>query len=162
MRTILAYAVSLSWALFSVACGNTEGPGLGPDIDGSQPPGIDGGMSEPVGELELYTSGSRIKMRMGRTTGGAKIFLGWHDTRFQTDCAFRRDKEGALRCMPTSASTGLEAHFADAACTKEAAIINTCPYEETGEYPKWVIVEQVAVECGIKRPVTYRQTTGGG
>src|SRR6185436_10729346 len=93
--------VSLAICL-AAGCG-TNLPGAGddgvPPDDGRPrpdgPDGPDGGVDAadagPDGgpsELDVFQSGSRLKMRVATTIDGAKTFLGWRDTMRNEDCGF--------------------------------------------------------------------------
>ena len=72
-------------------------PDGGPLLDGGQPP--DGGSG--FNQLSQYLSGSRIRMIVGTTSDGAKMFLGWYDSALQRKCRFMRFSNfGSFRCYP--------------------------------------------------------------
>lgn len=62
----------------------------------------DGGGDDSPGrdQLGIYESGSRIKMRVGRTPDGAVSFEGWYDTELDTVCYFGTAADGRRRCLP--------------------------------------------------------------
>lgn len=77
-------------------------------------PKIDAGPSE----MDVFQSGSRLKMRVGTTPDGAKTFFGWRDTLRNEDCAFANAADGMVRCLPgASATYSPDVFWGDAACT---------------------------------------------
>ncbi len=58
-------------------------------------------------------SGSRIRMRVGTTSDGARIFLGWHDAARHEDCEFVKAIDSRKRCLPTGA---MNVYYREAGC----------------------------------------------
>lgn len=75
-------------------------------------------------QSRLYKSGTRIRARVGSTTDGAQMWMGWHDTDLDIDCAFRNTSDGRMRCVPTV--TGWVPIFLDAGCTQRLVAIWNC------------------------------------
>lgn len=103
MRLPIVAAVLLS------ACA-VEGP-IGPE--GPQGP-IGPAAGSPI------ESGTRIKMRVGETPDGAKMFLGWHDAERGENCSFRVAADGKTRCLPEVYESG--AAFTDENCAQRALL----------------------------------------
>ncbi len=80
---------------------------------------------------ELYASGSRIKMRAGRTADGAAQFLGWRDTQRNENCSFRVFA-GQLRCVPDFLFITPNGYYADAACSVPAAPASATACQQPG------------------------------
>ena len=103
--------------------------GAGADGDGSPSShdsdssvaGVDGGQSA----LDVYQSGSRIRMRVGTTADGAKEFRGWHDLDLGVDCWFNLAGDGVTRCLPSQVAW-MGAYYADAGCTVPIAYGAPC------------------------------------
>src|SRR5262245_10400360 len=75
-------------------------------------------------QLDIYQSGTRIKLRVGTTPDGAKTFLGWHDAQRSEHCNFYAAADGTRRCLPVfdQPSAALDASvFSDAQCTMQLA-----------------------------------------
>jgi hypothetical protein len=83
-----------------------NGTGSGGDAGGNGTGGGSGGGGggsadlAPAPQLDLYQSGTRIKMKVLTTPDGAKSFQGWHDTQLDIDCQFLAATDGQTRCLP--------------------------------------------------------------
>lgn len=96
----------------------------------------DAGDTDSIGsnQLEIYASGSRIKMRVGVTADGAKTFIGWYDSVRNEDCAFMFASDGVRRCIPITLEatdvnrpTVAGVYFSDSGCSVNNVVIsNTC------------------------------------
>jgi hypothetical protein len=64
-------------------------------------------------------AGSRLRPIFRTAEDGTRTQVGWHDTLFDTPCAFSHTADGDLRCLPTN-SAGEPWHYADANCTQPA------------------------------------------
>jgi hypothetical protein len=101
--------------------GGSDGGGGGSDGGG----GGSGGGSGDNGDLDLYRSGTRIKMRMATTPDGAKIFQGNYDSQRGEDCSFRFAADGVMRCLPEAALLRSD-FFEDSDCTVPIALSSSC------------------------------------
>jgi hypothetical protein len=100
--------------------------GAGDDGAGDDGAGDDGAGDDGAGDdVAEYTSGTRIRRRMGTTPDGAKMFLGWRDTMRNEDCAFSSAADGALRCIPVGYAFFVN-YYSDAQCTKDLPVA-LCP-----------------------------------
>lgn len=99
---------------FGATGGGTGGMATG---GGSSSAGGAGGGSAAGGSAsrreELYTSGSRLRVRSYVGDDGSRQQVGLYDTQLQTLCAFTRAADGELRCLPLG---GFTAYFGDAQC----------------------------------------------
>ena len=84
-----------------------------PSLDSGTVLAVDSGIGS--NQLAVNQSGSRIKMNVGSTADGAKMFLGWIDTQLNTGCSFYSAADGKTRCLPAGATGSF--YFSDAACT---------------------------------------------
>lgn len=111
------------------------------DADAGRGPGTGSADAAPAGaadaavggNLDLYQSGSRIKMKVLRTPDGAKTFQGNYDSQRGEDCSFTYPTaDGVMRCLPSIATLS---YFSDAACTVPIALTFACsqppPYVAT-------------------------------
>ena len=67
-------------------------------------------------QLDIYQSGTRIKMKVLTTADGAKSFQGWYDAQLQADCQFSTATDGQPRCVPVGAYVS-PSFFGDSGCT---------------------------------------------
>jgi hypothetical protein len=111
-----------------VAC-STKAESIGPERASPARPGANG---DSTGETSGGTSaaagrgvssGTRLRARVRTGSDGSKEgFLGWRDTRLNTDCAALTADDGKSRCVPYSTtSASIVGYFADAACTEPLA-----------------------------------------
>jgi len=128
IRTLIA-------ALAVAACSSMEMPSAGGSSGSNGNGGTSGTGSGGSGgttgsnQLDIYQSGSRIKMRVGTTPDGAKTFIGWRDTQRNEDCQFSyKMTDGLIHCEPISAANPFYAYnaFADAQCTTPLALVPSC------------------------------------
>ena len=72
--------------------------------------------------LKIMQSGSRIKMRVGRSPvpDGSVSFNGWYDTQLGINCVWRKHADGSTRCLPEMTAS-VERWYLDAACTVRLA-----------------------------------------
>lgn len=115
------------FCVFLVACdasmqtGGTGGESAG--TGGSISSGGSGGLGS--NQLDIYQSGSRIKMRVGTTPDGAKQWIGWHDMQRNEDCGFQIASDGMTRCLP-SAGANISNIYSDAQCTVHMGYYAAC------------------------------------
>jgi hypothetical protein len=93
--------------------------GAGDDGAGDDGAGDDGAGDDGAGDdVAEYTSGTRIRRRMGTTPDGAKMFLGWRDIMRNEDCNFLASTDGVSRCLPAYYTTLFSfSHFSDSRCS---------------------------------------------
>jgi hypothetical protein len=108
--------------MLAASCG---GPlGSGSDANGSGP-----GSGPGSGQLDIYQSGSRIKMNVLSTPDGAKVFMGSRDTMLNIDCSFVPAADGVTRCLPAFSNPIAftpNPYFGDSACTIPVAQMTGC------------------------------------
>jgi hypothetical protein len=96
--------------------------GTGDDGTGDDGAGDDGAGDDGAGDdVAEYTSGTRIRRRMGVTPDGARMFLGWRDTMRNEDCSFSLAADGVLRCIPVGYALFVN-YYSDAQCTKDLPV----------------------------------------
>ncbi len=99
-------------------------------------------------QLGLYKSGSRLKMRIGSTTDGSKMFLGWHDSKKGDDCWFYWAGDGKQRCLPGLSASVSDHHFSDSSCTQELAVMYWNHPQNCGHIPKYAYKTMDACPSG--------------
>ena len=99
--------------------GGTNGGG-GAGGGGTNGGGSDGGATGGGTALDLYQSGSRLKLKVLTTADGAKAFQGWYDTQLGLDCQFVTASDGQLRCLPIGTAY-VGSFYADGNCTTRLA-----------------------------------------
>lgn len=98
-------------------------------------------------QLDIYKSGSRIKMQTLTTPDGAKAFLGWHDMTLDIDCQMVKATDGKSRCLPFPDSWAhLDPYFADATCQTPIIVLTAC-----GQAPRFVQRSSSSVQCADPR-----------
>src|SRR5262245_45947669 len=109
---------------FVVGCAGQMGPMENGGSGGGPGSGGSGGTSS--NQLDIYQSGSRIKMRVGTTPDGAKEFIGWRDTQRNENCSFFTSTDGMRRCLPVfdEPTAGTGNSYSDMQCTMLVA--GTC------------------------------------
>jgi len=102
------FVIAVAAAVVATAC-QVEGP-AGPQ-----------GEQGPVGPAAgaPLESGTRIRMLVGRTDDGAKLFMGWHDAELGVDCEFAKTVDGEIRCVPSMDVVSFVL-YSDAQCTQFA------------------------------------------
>lgn len=88
--------------------------------DGIVVGGPDAGGKGSGSELDIYASGSRLKMRVLTSPDGAKAFHSWFDTATNQECQFGPAADATIRCLPTHT---LALFFSDASCQFPVALI---------------------------------------
>jgi hypothetical protein len=110
----------------------------------------------------MGSSGSRLKRRIMTTDDGAQVFVGWHDSERQENCAFRVGPDGKQRCMPTErvheirGLSGLDAVvYADSGCTRPMYATSSL-YDECGVAAKYVFQAPEAIDaCAAESYYVY-------
>lgn len=106
-----------------MALASCGGPlGSGSDANGS-------GSGPGSGQIDIYQSGSRIKMNVLTTPDGAKVFMGSRDTMLNIDCSFVLAADGVTRCLPAFSNPIAftpNPYFGDSACTIPVAQTTSC------------------------------------
>lgn len=112
--------------------GTTNGTASGNERDGSFLADAMADVVDPVpmAMADAYESGSRLKARFLETPGGARSFLGWHDSELGIDCSFS-EINGAHRCLPSPyrvVSYSIP-YYSDASCTNRVVpdLGSPCP-----------------------------------
>jgi hypothetical protein len=100
-------------AVLAVACGT-----------GSEQPGGSGGGTTAARSDELYTSGTRLKVRSIVGTDGSKQQVTLFDSLLSEPCSFRIASDGSLRCLPLPYLTGT--YFSGTSCTSEVLFRGNC------------------------------------
>lgn len=101
----------------------------------------------------VYSSGTRIKAKVGRTADGASMFLNWYDTELEIDCWFQDDYKGKRRCLPTIASA-YGYYFEDAHCEKP--LINIARCSDQGRWVRFFTFDKDPVTgCSTIATVIY-------
>jgi hypothetical protein len=87
-----------------------------------------GGSLDAGGNLDLYRSGTRIKMKVLTSPDGAKVFQGNYDSQRGEDCSFQVAADGVTRCLPTAIAgiASPASFFDDASCTVPVALSFGC------------------------------------
>jgi len=114
--------MKLQIAVMTLVAGCGGPLGSGSDANGS-------GSNPGSGQLDIYQSGSRIKMNVLTTPDGAKVFMGSRDTTLNIDCTFQPAADGVTRCLPSFSNPIAFApnpYFGDAACTIPVAQLSGC------------------------------------
>jgi hypothetical protein len=105
-----------------VGCGGPLGSGSDANGSGSNP-------GSGSGQLDIYQSGSRIKMNVLTTPDGAKVFMGSRDTMLNIDCVFMLAADGVTRCLPAFSNPIAftpNPYFGDSSCTIPVAAMTGC------------------------------------
>jgi len=109
--------------------GGVGGAGGAGGAGGGGAGGGTGGAGGGPNQLDIFQSGSRLRMIVGMTPDGAKLFWGWHDSARNEDCNFYLLADGRYHCIPYTANTaGLYGYYLDAQCTTPVGTQSTpCP-----------------------------------
>lgn len=90
----------------------------------------------------VYTSGSRIRMKVIHSPDGAKQFWGWHDATRNEDCQILATSDGKQRCLPfVSSYLTIGSDFADAACTVPVVRIDANTSACGASIAKYIVVQ---------------------
>lgn len=84
---------------------------------------LDGGLITSRRD-QLYTSGSRIKVKVVVGEDGSKFQLGLFDTQLQTLCSYAVAGDGVMRCIPAGA--GFASYFSDPQCMQRVVSVIPC------------------------------------
>ena len=101
----------------------------GPLGGGSDANGSGSGSGSGSGQLDIYQSGSRIKMNVLTTPDGAKVFMGSRDTMLNIDCQFVPAADGVTRCLPAFSNPiafSPNPYFGDSQCMIPVAQMTGC------------------------------------
>ena len=123
-RKVLSGLILFTFCLIFVSCGGDD-PSAG-DYESKQDdmyredPGDGGQMPFEL----MYSSGDRLNMRIAKSPGGAKQFLGMHDTELEVDCNVHdKYSPGTFRCYPATTSI---LYYYDSSCSDPAIINPKC------------------------------------
>lgn len=61
---------------------------------------------ESVVVPNAYQPGTRLQLKSGRTSDGARVFMGWYDSALEIDCDFFSTVQGAF-CIPLNIPPGI-------------------------------------------------------
>jgi len=88
----------------------------GPPLPGISDAGVavDAGVVDAGPVVQDWQSGTRLRARV-RSGEGARIFVGWFDTKLNEACAFLPAEDGRIRCLPDNHAF---VTYADSACTQ--------------------------------------------
>jgi hypothetical protein len=149
-------------ALLLLACKKGDpGPQGTPGERG--PAGVQGpaGAAGPTGAAgkDQAASGTRLHAKYLTASDGARVFVGWHDTQLNQDCAFATASDGQTRCLPGvplltpqqtyPTATGALLLFADAACSQPFLLVGA------GTIPGPAGALGAPASCG---PTTFQAT----
>ena len=114
------------------------------DVDG----GRDGGVA--VHSDQLYTSGTRIKVKYVVGDDGSRQQAGLFDTQLNIACYYRTSADGLPRCLPLSELVATS-QFSDSLCSRELfvrTLVAGCP-----QPPPSYIVESQPAACAARTRV---------
>ncbi len=155
-------------AVLSLTFGGCGGPDLWlPDG------GIDNAPSlgTAPGTVASNKSGTRIRRRVGKTSDGAEVELGWFDTQLNTPCEFVAESHGSPRCLPIhvpAVQTQALPYYADASCAQEGLVLDGTGgcrdlrfAQRLGRYPACGVPDRTFYRVGPRATKVYLKTTTG-
>ena len=138
-------------AVLGLGCPAAESGGStdGDDATDTEVGDTDTGGVDDWSELLVPVPGSRLRPVVRIADDGTRAHVRWHDTMLGTDCEFRQASDGALRCLPLTA-TSEPWRYADANCTQPAASPVDLDPDATVVYVREGCFDEVYWEVGAE------------
>lgn len=134
--------------------GTHSATGGGNGSTGGGSSGRGGGAQPGAVRTELYTAGSRLKVRSLVGTDGSRQQVGLWDSQRNEACGFVLASDGRMRCLPFGEAVTSVYYFTDASCSTPAFLVSS-----VCSAPKYGIVYRPTNACNISSPWSYTVQT---